>query len=305
MKILVALPDNSYFLWQMLVQINNFRKLGLEENTIYVIGKTSLQKSDILTNIMKNGNIKSKFVVFNDDRTNLDYSPSLRPHILAKYFEKYPEAKTETFFLLDPDVIFTKNFNMSSLLNDDVWYLSDTRSYIDSKYIKSKGEKLFTDMCNIVGIDPKLVEENDKSAGGAQYLMKNVSVEYWKKTQRDSDELYKYMVSTSNIYCPEHPIQAWTAGMWSDLWNAWLFGYKTKISKKLDFCWATDVMSRWDKTNIFHNAGAVIDNNTLFLKTKYQLSPFKQEIICSDEYCSYNYMKEVKETEINFRKILF
>ena len=305
MKILVTLPDNNYFLWQMLVQINNFKKLGFDENVIYLIGKRSMQKSSVLDRIMASGNIKSTFYVVNDERANPKYSPGLRPHILAKYYEKYPNAENETFLLLDPDVLFTKKIKLNDLEKDNVWYLSDTLSYINTKYIKSKGEQLFVDMCNIVGIDPQIVEANDDNAGGAQYLIKNASVDYWKKAESDSEKLYELMVTTSNKYCPEHPIQAWTAGMWADLWNAWLFGYQTKISKKMDFCWATDKIDKWGSTSIYHNAGAVIDNGQYFLKTKYQSSPFSKEINCSGDYCSYNYVKEIKETENNFKDILF
>ena len=32
-------------------------------------------------------------------------------------------------------------------------------------------------------------------------------------------------------------IQFWTAEMWSLLWNLWLHGHKTEITKDLDFSW--------------------------------------------------------------------
>jgi hypothetical protein len=305
MKILVVLPDVNYFLWQMLVQIYNFRKFGYEEDTIYVIGKHNLQKSDVLNRIITYGGLKCKFYVFNDEREYPKYSSSMRPHILAKFFEKYPEMSKETFFYVDPDVLFTKKLKFDEYLNDNIWYLSDTCSYIDSKYIKSKSNDLFIDMCKIVGIDSKIVEDNDKNAGGAQYLMKGINSEFWKKVEKDSEELYKYMIETSIKYSPEHPIQAWTADMWAVLWNAWYFGHDTKIIKKLDFSWATDSIKRWKSTYIYHNAGAVIDNGLYFLKTNYQKSPFNQELKCSDEYCSFNYVKEIKETEKSFSNILF
>ena len=305
MKILIALPDNNYFLWQMLVQINNFKKFGLDGDVIYVIGKNSMQKSSVLTDIIKRGNSECNFYVFSDERQNPQYSSSLRPHILAKFFETYPDMEKETFFYIDPDVIFTKKPKLSEFEKDKTWYLSDTRSYINTQYIKSKGEQLFNEMCNIVGIDPKMVEDNDDNAGGAQYVMKGVNADFWKKVEKDSEALFIHMVDTSHKYNPEHPIQAWTADMWAVLWNAWYFGHEAKISKKLDFCWATDVAERWKKTSLYHNAGAVINNGVYFLKTQHQISPFHKELKCSDEYCSYNYVKEIKETEKNFQNILF
>jgi hypothetical protein len=305
MKILIALPDNNYFLWQMLVQINNFKSLGLDGDVIYVIGKNSMLKSHNLNMIMAKAKVKCKYYVLNDDRQNVTYPSTLRPHILAKLFDLRPELSKETIFYIDPDVIFTKKFKMSDLEKDDIWYLSDTRSYIDSNYIKGKSEVLFNEMCGIVGIDPKIVEDNDDNAGGAQYLMKNVTAEFWRKVEVDSENLYKHMISTAHKYNPEHPIQAWTADMWAVLWNAWYFGHKTKIVEKLSFSWATDVIENWSKNNLHHNAGAIVDNGYYFLKTQHQISPFNKELNCSDKYCSFNYVKEIKETEKNFQNILF
>ncbi|MFA5366419.1 MAG: hypothetical protein WC333_00650 [Dehalococcoidia bacterium] len=304
MKILVALPDNSYFLWQMLVQINNFKKFGLEKDVIYLIGKRTCEPSATLMRILS-GNVNAQFHVLNDTRTSPQYSSSMRPHIISKFFEKHPELENEPIFYIDPDVIFTKKLKTSDLEKDDVWYLSDTRSYIDSKYIKSKGEGLFMEMCEIVGIDPKVVEMNDENAGGAQYLMKNVDADFWKKVENDSENLFSHMIATSYKYNSENPIQAWTADMWALLWNAWRAGHKTKITKRLNFSWATDPMKRWEETHLFHNAGAVLNNGIYFLKTNYQKSPFNKEIECSNKYCGFNYVKEIKETEKTFANILF
>lgn len=304
MKFLVVLPDSDYFLWQMLVQINNFRKLDYEKDVIYVIGKNSHKLSDTLLNIM-NSDIKSEFHVINDTRKNPQYSSSLRPHILAKLFNNNPKMEKESFLYIDPDVLFTKKIRWGDLEKNDIWYLSDTRSYIDSKYIKGKADKLFIEMCDIVGVKPEIVEKNDKNAGGAQYLMKNVTSKYWEKVEKDSENLFKHMVNTSNEYNPKHPIQSWTSDMWAVLWNAWLFGYETKISKRMDFSWATDLIKKWDVNSIHHNAGAMGDDDTFFVKTKHQISPFNKKLKANKKYCSFNYIKEIKNTEKNFKSILF
>ena len=305
MKIIVTLPDNNYYLWQTLVQMHNFIKFGINDNVLYLIGKNSIQKSTILENIMLKTNSKFEFMILKDDRVNPKYPVSLRPFLMKKLFEKKPEYKEEAIFYIDPDMIFTKKINFNQFLKNNTWYLSNTKSYIDSNYIKSKSTKLFNEMCDIVGIDPKIVEINDNNAGGAQSIMKNLSYEYWEKVEADSEKLYQHMINTSHIYSPEYPIQFWTAEMWAQLWNAWLFGHETKISKKLDFCWATDEIKRWSEVGIYHNAGATINNGKYFIKTKYQNSPFNKELNCSDEYCSYMYVKEIKETENHYSNILF
>lgn len=304
MKILVALPDKSYFLWQMLVQINNFKKFGLDGDLVYVIGKHTIQISDNLKRIM-DGNVNCEFHVVNDTRIAPKYSSSLRPHILNKFFEKNQYLYNEPIFYIDPDVIFTQKIDFNDYLKDDIWYLSDTRSYINSKYIKSKGEGLFYEMCESVDIDPMVVENNDTCAGGAQYIMKNIDHTFWKDVETDSEKLFKLMVGSSVHYSPKNPIQAWTADMWAVLWNAWKRNITTNIVDDLNFSWATDPIKKWKMNKIYHNAGAISNDDTFFVKMKYQTSPFNKKIKCSNKYCSFNYLKEIKDTEKNFKDIIF
>lgn len=303
MKILIASFDHNYYLWQILVQINNFMKYGYDKDTVYVIA--SSDPSPILKSMMEDKKIKSKFFIYKDERINSVYPSSLRPHILEKFFLEHPKYEQETLFYTDPDVVFTKRLDFAEMEVDDVWYLSDTRSYIDSKYIKSKSEQLFNEMCDIVKVSPEEIIGNDDNAGGAQYLMKGVNAEFWRKAYVDMENLYQHMTKTASIYHPEHPIQSWTADMWAVLWNAIYFGHKVKLHKELDFSWATDNIKRWYDTYIFHNAGIVGASNTHFSKVMYQTSPFNQTINVSDDNCTYKYLQEIKDTERNFSEILF
>jgi len=305
MKILIATFDHNYYLWQVLVQINNFMKYGYDEDTIYIVSSSNI--SPALKSMMECDKIKSKFYIYKDERKQHSYPSSLRPHILEKFFNDHPEYEKETIFYTDPDVVFTKHLDFSEMEKDEYWHLSDTRSYIDSKYIKSKSEKLFKEMCEIAKVSPEEVTANDDAAGGAQYVMKGINAEFWKKVYDDSENLYVHMKSTESIYHPEHPIQSWTSDMWAVFWNGLYFGHKVKIHPDLDFCWATDRINRWFETYIFHNAG--VDGSSggdkYFSKIKYQNSPFNQDIKVESDNCTYKYLQEVKDTEINFKDILW
>ena len=303
MKILIATFDHNYYLWQCLVQINNFMKYGYDEDTIYVISSSSI--SPVLKSIMECPKIKSKFFIYKDERHGQRYPSSLRPHILEKFYLEHPEYDNEVIFYTDPDVIFTKKLDFTEMIQDEYWHLSDTRSYIDSKYIKSKSEQLFNEMCDIVKVSPEEVTANDDNAGGAQYLMKGVNAEFWTKNYNDMEKLYCHMKDTESIYHPEHPIQSWTADMWSVFWNGLYFGHKIKINTDLEFCWATDNIKRWDETYIFHNAGVVGDSKEYFSKIMYQVSPFNKDIERNIDNCTYKYVQEIKETEENFKEILW
>jgi hypothetical protein len=278
-------------------------KYGYDEDTIYVISSNHI--SPVLQSLLDCDKIKSSFYIYNDERINSKYSSSLRPHLLERLFNDNPEFNNETILYIDPDVVFTKKIDFTDMINDEYWHLSDTRSYIDSKYIRSKSDQLFNEMCSIVKVDPNDIIGIDDAAGGAQYLMKNVNSEFWKKVYDDCESLYDHMRSTEHIYMPEYPIQSWTADMWSVLWNAIYFGHKVKINKDLDFSWATDGIHRWYETNIFHVAGVVSANDTHFYKCTYQVSPFNKEISIMNNNCTFNYVKEIKETAENFKDIIW
>ena len=120
----------------------------------------------------------------------------------------------------------------------------------------------------------------------------------------DSERMYNHMKATESIYNPSHPIQSWTADMWTVFWNGLCFGNTVKIDKDLDFCWAVDNVKRWNETYIFHNAGLPGDSDTHFSKITYQNSPFNQNIKMRNDNCTYMYYLEVKETENNFPEII-
>ena len=309
MKFLITVPDVPYYIWQMLVQINNFRRMGYEAETHYLISIQNRRPSPYLIGIAKNAGLKCKFYFIDDTREEREYHASTKPFLVKEFLKSNPDMERETFFYTDPDVIFKEKLNMDLFTKDNIWYVSDTRSYLDSKYIKSKGEQLFIDMCDIVGIDPKLVEDNDENCGGAQWIIKNNNIAMWDEIQKVSTQLYLHMVKTATKYHPkdqEYPIQAWTAEMWANIWVAWKHGYKSEIHPELDFCMAYDDKKRLDQVKILHDSGGGIDpNGKHFCKVSYQKSPFNQEIKVSKESSSYLYYQEIKNTEKNFPEMLF
>lgn len=305
-KFIIPLPDSSYYLWQILVQINNFRKIGYEIDTHYLVCYFNNKPSDTLLALSNSDNIKSTFHLYADKREDKIYSASMKPWLMSQYFKDFPEEKENIYIYLDPDVIFFKPLKIDKYLDDDIWYESDTCSYLDSRYIKSKGEQLFIEMCDIVGISPDIVTENDKNAGGAQYITKNNTFEYWEEVEKTSHPLYKHMIDTASKYKPEkelYPIQAWTSEMWTTNWCLWKRGINTKCIHELDFHWANHKMVELTH-DIYHNAGVTDNNGEHFAKTVYQKSPFNVETKGSKDSLSYKYIEEIKDTEINFPELI-
>ncbi|HVI49409.1 MAG TPA: galactosyltransferase-related protein [Chitinophaga sp.] len=281
---LSAQPDDYYFLWQLELQLHNFNKLEIPRENIHVLIGYNPEKGisrefeDFVAI-----NDCATFFTYPDNRKDKTYIPSIRPHIIRQHFLAVEGLSSVPLFYLDSDVLFREKIPLGTLLQDDTWYLSDTRNYLDSAYVISKaGRAIFEGMCRIAGVDPGRVIAQDKQAGGAQYILKNTSADFWGKVERDSESIYRllneynasqseaYYLETGNPMSQYQGIQAWCADMWAILYNGIARNVDVKIHPLLDFCWPYDSIDRWEQHYILHYAGVTdTDNSTLFCKTKY------------------------------------
>jgi hypothetical protein len=279
--------------------INNFISHGINPNDIHILCAIYGQVPEDwkkLQEVYKD----VKFFFYSDTRENRSYVPSIYFNMMKQHIKAYPELQYEPLFLHDCDIILTKPIDFTGMLHDKVWYLSNTVGYISTDYILSKGEDVYLKMCEVIGIDPLIPKLMNSNSGGAQHLVKNSTYEYWDKVEKDSIKLYAHLCEEEPKWTrSDYPLQKWTAGMWSLLWNAWIFGHETKVDARLDFCWATCSIDRWDTVSIFHNAGVTDDRTELFYKGKYILdSPYsiKKEDF-SDKFCSFKYVESILKTK--------
>lgn len=295
-------PAINYYTWQVEVMINNFIKNGINPNNIDIVCAIKNNNIPEVWKRLASTYNTVRFFFYNDERVNSVYISSVRPHVLKKHFAAHPYLKDEAIFYHDCDMIFTRPPNWDKFLEDDVWYMSDTRFYISAEYIKSKKFGIYEKMCEIIGIPQSVPQFNELNSGGAQYIMKNVDHYYWEKVEEDCETLYKYFQEhlKEHPQTPEyHPIQMWTADMWAVLWNAWFFGYEAKVVPEMEFAWPTQGLDMWEKCTIFHNAGVVGDKNeTLFFKGTYQNTlPYNIRLEDYDEKRgTIKYVQEILET---------
>jgi hypothetical protein len=155
-------------------------------------------------------------------------------------------------------------------------------------------------MCEIVGLDWRIPKLMNYNSGGAQYIVKNTNYEFWDKVERDAVKLYEYFCKEEPNYIKKHdndyPIQKWTAGMWSLLWNAWYYGHETVVDSRLDFGWVTNNIAEVDKYTILHNAGVTESSKDLFFKGNYiNKLPYKESLDINPDKASYFYYEWVKK----------
>lgn len=303
LRYISAQPATMFYAWQVEVMLNNFIKNGVTTEQLHVVA--AITNDIVPTEWLK---LQDKyrdirFFFYNDTRQIKIYPPSIRPHVFKKHFTEHPELSNCAIFQHDCDMVFTKPVNWDKFLNDDIWYCSDTISYIGANYIKSKKYGVYERMCEIVDISESIPIKNELNSGGAQYIMKNIDATYWDKVERDGDTLYQFFMNHLKAFPQSqhyHPIQAWTAEMWAVLWNAWYFKHETRVVKELEFAWPNHREFDWNNKSIYHNAG-VLGNKTdpgLFYKMEYTNKlPYNinPEDIRLDS-CSYKYVLEILET---------
>ncbi len=307
MKFIIPIPDAPYYLWQALVQMTNFRELGYEEDAHYPIIYFG-QPSALLMRLWESDDLRCYLHAYPDTRADRSYSPSMKPWLMGKFFEQFPEEAASVYNYLDPDCVFTRPMDFTPFEADDRWYGSDTRSYTGAQYIREKGEQLFLDLCAIADVPPEDVLTHDENSIGAQYFVKNAPADFWFEVERKSVVAYRHMVETAELYHPpghEFPIQAWAAEMYMQQYETIRAGFTPVASDLMRFCWANAPIEAWDTHPYFHDAGQPTENGRDFCKITWQSSPFRKEITVSPESASSRYVDLIRSTEATLPDLIW
>ena len=303
-KFICAQAANDYYLWQVEVLINNFIKFGVNPNHIHILLSINNNKVPKRWRILQNHYKEVRFFYYNDTREDLGYIPSIYFNLMKHHLTNQPKLQHSPLFLVDSDIVLTQPIpkNWEEMYEGDDWYLSDTNSYINYDYIQQKGDDIYKYMCKIIGIHPNIPKERNLHSGGAQYIIKNTTPQFWDKVEKDSIKLYNWFCEVEHLYEKKHegdyPIQKWTSGMWSLLWNAWKHGHNTIVDKRLNFTWSTNSIKQLEKNVILHNAGVTKESKDLFFKGNYiSKLPYGLNLDIDKNRGSWFYYQQIKEVE--------
>lgn len=265
-----AQPDQTYFHWQVEIYLYQFAKHGIQDRCYALFGYRDTPSSYAMGLAKKNKNI----LLYKDERdlsVPNHYIPTIRPHILKKFFAERPELGASVFYH-DADIFLVQLPKFELMLDDSSDYASDTISYIGYDYINGRQKKyrekypiipeddLAIQMCAVAGVSLDLIKQNDKNSGGAQYLIKHVDAAYWQEVETVCQNLYSCMKKYETQYQIDNGIQIWTADMWAVLWLLWKRGHATIVHKELEFSWGVSSISDYFKKPIFHLAGVTTKN---------------------------------------------
>lgn len=295
-----AQPDDVYFLWQLELQLYNFHSVGIGNESIHILVGYKPEKG--IHPLFKNfacNNKDVKIYFYPDNRKKKKYLSSIRPHLLAQHFRKNPKLEKEIIFYHDSDILFTGIPNWDSLCMDEVWYVSDTRSYLDSLYIKRFMDEVeFARMCSLLSVTPEDIIKQDANAGGAQYILKSCTAKFWDKVENDCELLFTYLYNEQKYGTRIHKeLQIWCTDMWVIWWNAILQKRSFLIHPKLDFCWADSPSNELKNKKILHYTGSKKKDIHIFEKTLFQThSPFYTDLSGIEQNtCSWFVVETIRE----------
>lgn len=296
----MAQPSTKYYAWQIDVSIRSLLEQKINPEQIHIVSglQNGVKHEDF--EALEKMFTDVKFNYYHDNRKDLTYASSIRPHILKKHWRKFPELEDEQVFYMDCDVLLVRPLKNENYFNKKTWFASDTTSYISYDYIKGRDKRFLKLFADIVGIDVKAIRGNQNKSGGAQWVMSGLTETFWSKVEKDCTEIYKKGIELNEVIILEkpnwNPLQIWCADMWAVLYNAWYFGHKTCIDPDLDFIWSTDPKEFISKKRIYHNAGATSDYDGLFIKSNYiDKTPFGKKLKINNDYAGSWYWAKIQE----------
>lgn len=300
-----AQPDRSYFIWQLLVQQHNFKRLGIDPKSVFVL------VGYIETPNQKWNDYQWDFNVlfYKDERETTAYKPSLRPHLIKKFIEDKPELVTNGVFYYDADIIFREPLNFE-LLKDKVYF--SEAYYVGYNYVAEKSKRVLYDLAKVVGVDVAELKIHNSKAGGAQYYFPTITYDFWNEVEILCEKMHSTYKANEASYAQEWQLdhtdkwdfQIWPVDMFVINWMLIRDKIDYDISKELDFSWPTNGLNSdkgWNNYKIFHNSGVtkqVANDLKLLHKQDYE-HHFPDDIKLSDyngEYNQINYLKEIVAT---------
>lgn len=291
MRFVSAQQDNKYCIWQLYVQLANFRRLGIEKDAVILFGYQGATESGYVDVLRRQ--TSATVISYPDAREQKTYTPSIYFHLVSKFLRQ--TGIKEPIFFHDGDIIFRELPNFDALVNDDVNYMSDTSNYMSPNLFDHNDFAMMAEHINI----PINVPIDHKVTGGAQYLFKNHDWKFWADLEDTSTNLNTLMNSKEFNENPRTKTKPdpWMAGMWAMLWRGWDAGMKIEVTPEFAFGWPTYTAQTWGENKLLHNAGVMEHHaDKMFHKGSYaDRSPFSADLShVSNQFASYYYAEEVK-----------
>lgn len=270
-KLILAQEDTAFFRWQLKVFLSAAVKLGLSKDDIIFLTQIHTRPTDGFRKFEKYATC-----FYYEDVKKRIYAPSAKPWIYGRFWEECKENRDQYFFFAEQDMLLTGL--PETLPPENTWYWSNAGKFIES----GKYE-------HVIGLTPRT-----DTPGGFHAIGKGVDADFWFKVEEDSIRLYEHMCRY-----PQPGDDRWICEMRSWIWNLWDKGFKTAISKELDFEYGKGPRTN---TNLYHHLDARIFNKRDYT-TKEPFEEIDQYNVAPDFSVS-RYIEAIKDCRDNFLKDL-
>lgn len=336
------------YVWETRVYLTSLREFGYSSISRILIFSTNDHDDTTIWKELQSDFPEVKFFFYFSPTVRrvgqaFNYPPIQRLYCLQEHWKTFPNLEKEAIFYTDTDVVFTRYLDFSSFLKDNINYLSwtgniqRTDNYLWQPYLDSKLNKvdplkieqykkldIVSRLGQICGITRDKITENNINTGGAQYLLKNITKQFWTDCFNSCCEIKMYLADINKIFMQgnspqekeNNGFQSWCADMWAVLYNLWRTS-ETICPVEFDFAWSTDRVERLKDVYILHNAGVTneekisianskgedsiskVVDGPLFFKGKYNdITPFEDSRLIdiynnfvNKQFCNNYYIK--------------
>lgn len=289
MRVVVALSDHPYYLWQALVQAVELKRLGLP--TTYLVYTSGREPSATLQRLMEAA--LADWHVWRDWRTSRTYNAAMKPWLVGRWLEAYPEHVDTRFTLIDPDCIPTRE--PAAEVTPTRWAGTDTDSYTGPDYLRSK-PGVWEGLCDLVGVDQEVA---DRPGAGAQVTALGQPAEFWTTVALKSIKAYRFLQASRT------DVQAWCAEMYVTSLEAARRGISLDIEPSYEMVWANGPASGWETAGFHHSAGVTVENGRDFCKISHQRSPWGKELEVHPESASARYVELIRAVEVQHPDLIW
>lgn len=298
MKFIAVTENKKRFAWETKVYLSSLREFDYSKDCHILVFLNTPEKIKEWQDL-ENEYSEVSFFYFKDKGISVianafKYPPIHRLYCLQEHWKDNKYLEKEAILYTDTDIIFTKKLDFEPFLKDDINYVSwtgtihRTDNYLGLPYLESKINQVVPEkveqykkldiparLAGIVGITREKLEENIPNTGGAQYLLKNITSQFWTDCFNTCCEIKTFLAGINQTFMQgitpndkeNAGFQSWCADMWAVLYNIWKTA-ETRTPVEFDFAWSTDVITRANEVYFLHNAGVVSADNIKVANSK-------------------------------------
>lgn len=326
---IVAVSEDLHSLWQVQLLMESFKEFNFKYPVHILVFKPktrpwSVDWGDLpVFKYEDSGEVAPLLKTYH----TIHRAYSIREHLKAN-----PELENRALLYLDMDILLTKELNLDHLLQDNISYGADIRSYNNWEYFTNKVSRVKPErmeqylkenplgqMWERFGISEETIKANNDNTAGVHYLLKGTNVEFWNEVLHSCVPMIKeleylnqkYIQGSTSLEKRNNGWQSFCSDIFITLYALWKRGLETRMAPELNFTWATDSIEKIKDTPWYHNAAITSESHfggVCFYKGRYvnnDKTPFQdKEYIKSilqdpitKNFANYYYTLKIKNYE--------